>query len=68
MGDRIWHIYLSLVTDACSKKIMGYDHLYSLDKQGSLNVLRMANLNHLYRVVSLIHHSDRGIQYCSDIY
>ena len=59
---------LSLVTDAYSKKIMGYDLSDSLDTQGSLNALRMANRNRLYRDAPLIHHSDRGIQYCSDAY
>uniref|UniRef100_UPI004028C9FB transposase n=1 Tax=Bacteroides ovatus TaxID=28116 RepID=UPI004028C9FB len=59
---------ISLVTDAYSKKIMGYDLFNSLDTQGSLNVLKMANRNRLYREVLLIHHSDRGIQYCFNTY
>lgn len=62
------HMYLSSVTDACSKKIIGYDLSDSLDTQGSLNALRMANHNRLYKNSPLIHHSDRGIQYCSDAY
>ena len=61
-------MYLSLVTDAYSKKIMGYALSGSLDTQGSLNALKMANRNRLYREEPLIHHSDRGIQYCSDAY
>ena len=68
IGNRNRHMYLSLVTDAYSKKIMGYDLSDSLDTQGSLNALRMANRNRLYRDTPLIHHSDRGIQYCSDAY
>ena len=68
IGNRNRHMYLSLVTDAYSKKIMGYDLSDSLDTQGSLNALRMANRNRLYRNTPLIHHSDRGIQYCSDAY
>ncbi len=68
IGDSNRHLYLSLVTDAYSKKIMGYDLSDSLDTQGPLNALRMANRNRLYRDLSLIHHSDRGIQYCSDAY
>ncbi len=47
---------------------MGYDLSNSLDTQSSLNALNMANLNRLYKKVTLIHHSDRGIQYCSDAY
>ena len=61
-------MYLSLVTDAYSKKIMGYDLSDSLDTQGSLNALNMANRNRLYRKATLIHHDDRSIQYCSDAY
>ncbi len=62
------HMYLSLVTDAYSKRIMGYCLSGSLDTQGPLQALRMANRNRLYRGEPLIHHSDRGIQYCSDAY
>ena len=68
IGNRNSHMYLSLVTDAYSKKIMGYDLSNSLDTQGPLNALKMANRNRLYREVPLIHHSDRGIQYCSNAY
>ena len=66
--NRNRHLYLSLVTDAYSKKVMGYDLSCSLDTLGTLNALKMANRNRLYREESLIHHSDRGIQYCSDAY
>lgn len=68
IGSRNRHMYLSLVTDAYSKKIMGYDLSGSLDTRGSMNALKMANRNRLYKEAPLIHHSDRGIQYCSDAY
>ena len=68
IGNRSRHMYLSLVTDAYSKKIMGYCLSGSLDTQGPLNALKMANRNRLYKGDPLIHHSDRGIQYCSDAY
>lgn len=68
IGNRNRHMYLSLVTDVYSKKIMGYDLSNSLDTQSSLNALRMANRNRLYRDAPLTHHSDRGIQYYSDAY
>ena len=68
IGNRTRHMYLALVTDAYSKKIMGYDLSDSLSTTGSVNALKMANRNRRYRENSLIHHSDRGIQYCSDIY
>jgi transposase InsO family protein len=59
--------YLSLVTDAYSRKIVGYCLNESLSAQGPLNALKMAlasNKEHQ----GLIHHSDRGIQYCCDDY
>lgn len=63
--NRNRHLYLCLVTDAYSKKVMGYDLSCSLETQGTLNALKMAKRNRLYREEPLIHHSDRGIQYCS---
>jgi len=59
--------YLSLVTDAYSKKIMGYALLENLSAAGPLNALNMALKNRKYKGV-LIHHSDRGLQYCSAEY
>jgi putative transposase len=60
--------YLSLVTDAYSKKIMGYDVSNSLATEGTLRALKMANKQRQYKQDPLIHHSDRGFQYCSDDY
>lgn len=68
IGARDRHMYLSLVTDAYSKKIMGYNLSDSLDTRGPLGALKMANRSRLYKDMPLIHHSDRGIQYCSDEY
>ena len=61
-------MYLSLVTDAYSRKIMGYCLLGNLSTQGPLRALLMAFSNRLYVELSLIHHSDQGIQYCSQEY
>lgn len=66
--NRQQHLYLALVTDAYSKKIMGYDLSESLGTEGSLRALKMAQTNRIYANEPLIHHSDRGIQYCSDQY
>ena len=59
------HAYLALVTDLYSKKIMGYaiaDHMKaSLVKEA----LEMALKNRSYANENIIHHSDRGIQYCA---
>lgn len=59
--------YLSLITDAYSRRIMGY-HLHpSLHTDGVLAALKMA-LRQRKTKRKLIHHSDRGIQYCSKAY
>lgn len=58
------HSYLSLVTDAYSKKIMGYHLSEDLRAEGPVQALRMAVGRKKY-AYELIHHSDRGLQYCS---
>jgi len=67
LGGRDKNCYLALITDAYSKKIMGYDVSNSLATTGTLRALKMAVKNRMYKD-KLIHHSDRGIQYCSDNY
>lgn len=59
--------YLSLVTDVYSRKIVGYDVSDSLAIEGAQRALRMA-LKKVSEPGKLIHHSDRGIQYCSNGY
>ena len=61
-------VYVSLVTDQYSKKIMGYDVHGTREAEGPLQALRMALKNRSHNDTRLIHHSDRGIQYCSDEY
>ena len=56
--------YLSLLTDAYSRKIVGYNLSRSLSIEGSLAALKMA-LRQSDDLTGLIHHSDRGVQYCS---
>ena len=68
IGNRRHPIYLSLVTDAYSKKIMGYNVSNSLNAFGAIAALKMAISNRNYKHDILIHHSDRGIQYCSNEY
>lgn len=58
------YCYLHLVTDAYSKRIMGYCISDSLGAHHTLKALGMALKNRKYND-SLIHHSDRGLQYCS---
>lgn len=57
--------YLSLITDAYSKLIVGYCLHPFLTAEGSLKALDMALAVHSEREQELIHHSDRGSQYCS---
>lgn len=68
VGNRTNPMYLALVTDAYSKKIVGYDVSKSLCSTGSVRALSMAIKTRIYKKESLIHHSDRGLQYCSDDY
>jgi len=59
--------YLSLITDAYSRKIMGYNFRQDLAAEGCIDALKMALNNRLYDQ-PIIHHSDRGSQYCSHNY
>ncbi len=61
-------LYLHLVTDAYSKKIMGYYLSDNLKTKSSLIALNMALNNRQYTNRKLIHHSDRGFQYTSPSY
>jgi len=68
IGNRKNPSYLALITDAYSKKIMGYNVSDSLNVKGSLFALEMALKNRVYKNDPIIHHSDRGLQYCSNEY
>ena len=59
--------YLALITDVYSRKIVGYDLSDSLELTGCVNALKRA-LRQAKTIKGLIHHSDRGIQYCSNQY
>jgi putative transposase len=59
--------YLALITDLYSRKIVGYDISDSLELVGCLRALQKA-LRQARPAAGLIHHSDRGIQYCSNQY
>ena len=68
VGNRKNPMYLALVTDAYSKKIMGHDVSNSLDVSGSIRALKMAVKARQYKGDVITHHSDRGLQYCSNQY
>jgi len=62
------HAYLAVVTDAYSKKIMGWS-LEDNMKVGLIKeALNMAHRNRIYSNQNVIHHSDRGLQYCCPDY
>lgn len=68
IGTRVNPMYLALVTDAYSKKIMGFNVSESLHTTGSIYAMKMALKNRIYNNHTLVHHSDRGLQYCSNEY
>lgn len=59
--------YLSLITDLYSRKIVGYELSNSLSIEGCMKALKRA-LKLLDKSEKLIHHSDRGVQYCCKEY
>lgn len=61
-------LYLFLITDAYSKKILGYRLAKNLDSVHAVNSIQDAIKNNGQPIPGLIHHSDRGIQYCSKEY
>lgn len=67
IGER--YSYISLITDAYSHKIVGYHLAQTLESVETIKALHMA-MNQLPNqlLATLIHHSDRGVQYCSENY
>ncbi|MGB5395318.1 MAG: IS3 family transposase [Lutimonas sp.] len=59
--------YLALITDMYSRKIVGYDISDSLELAGCVRALQKA-LKQSGKRTPQVHHSDRGIQYCSNVY
>lgn len=59
--------YLSLVTDAYSRKIMGYNLSDTMETENVVKAFNMA-VKHRKNNQTLIHHSDRGLQYCAEVY
>lgn len=59
--------YLSLVTDVYSRKIVGYHLSDDMSAENVVKALKMAIKNRKTNL-QLIHHSDRGLQYCSQVY
>lgn len=59
--------YLSIITDAYSHKIVGYKLHPTLHAKGTVDALIMASKDEKI-TQQLIHHSDRGVQYCCQEY
>jgi len=61
-------MFLFLLTDAWSKKILGWKLSDNMRAENATTALRMALRQWKDRTNRLIHHSDRGVQYCSEKY
>jgi transposase InsO family protein len=61
-------LYIHLITDAYSRKIVGYKLSKTLESKETIEALHMATKPLPKNRLKLIHHSDRGIQYCSYSY
>lgn len=62
------HYYISFITDAYSRKIVGYHVADTMEAIESIAALKMAIKTLNPEATGLIHHSDRGSQYCSSGY
>lgn len=62
------HYYISFVTDSYSKMILGFNVAESMEAIESVKALKMALKQVPSNVTGIIHHSDRGSQYCSSQY
>lgn len=62
------NFYITFITDAYSHKIVGYQIAKTLESIESVKALEMALKSIKGTVYNLIHHSDRGVQYCSKDY
>lgn len=60
--------YLNMVTDAFSRRIMGFSIADTMNTEEMKKAYEMALAHRCYPHQKLIHHSDRGIQYCSADY
>lgn len=62
------HSYLNMVTDAFSRKIVGYSIADNMETTSMIQAYKMALTNKKNKNTQTIHHSDRGLQYCSKEY
>ncbi|MEX2483933.1 MAG: IS3 family transposase [Brumimicrobium sp.] len=62
------HYYISFITDAYSRKIVGFQVADTMEALESVKALKRAVKTLKLEGVGLVHHSDRGSQYCSSAY
>ncbi len=62
------HCYLILITDAYSRKVVGYNFARNMDTAFCIQALEKALAERCFPNRKLMHHSDRGLQYCSKDY
>ncbi len=60
-------VYLFLITDLYSRRVLGEELSNNLSLESTLKALEMVH-REVINLKGSIHHSDRGIQYCSNIY
>lgn len=60
--------YLNMITDAFSRKIVGYAVADNMETDSMIRALHMALAQRKNKAQQTIHHSDRGVQYCSKEY
>jgi transposase InsO family protein len=60
--------YLNMVTDVFSRKIVGFAIGDTMETEAMIEALKMALKGRKDPKISTIHHSDRGLQYCSRDY
>lgn len=63
----LWH-YVIFITDAYSRKVIGYNVDEHMRAEFCEVALKQALAQWCARTTALIHHSDRGLQYCSALY
>jgi transposase InsO family protein len=61
-------VYISFITDAYSRKVVGYHVAQTMEAVETAEALKMALKEIKLIPPNLIHHSDRGLQYCSGVY
>lgn len=66
VGEGFW--YLILITDAYSRQVVGWNFGPCMDAAFCLEALQLALACRQYPERKLMHHSDRGLQYCSKLY